>query len=291
MQRDAVSAAGFARYVRAITAYDGTEFLGFQWQSRGRTVQGALEQALAQVCGIRPDEAPSRVVAAGRTDAGVHALGQVVGFLTVWKHPLAELERALNAVLPEDVAIRQLGPADAEWHPRFSAVRREYRYTVLNWPIRSPLDRRFALHVERPLDLAAMQEGAQVLLGEHDFASFGQPMKARGLRHSGRAGDEPLADQDEMPGSSTVRMVYAAQWTRQQRRDPGEGEWLIFDISGNAFLRGMVRNVVGTLLRVGLGLWPPERVAEVLDRRERGACAPPAPASGLCLMRVHYEEK
>ena len=313
-------------YVRATVAYDGTDFLGFQWQTRGRTVQGVLEQALARVCGIRSpsEEAPwgevsslrgevpslqGRVIAAGRTDAGVHARGQVVGFRTTWRHPLAELKRALNAVLPEDVAIQQLEPAEADWHPRFSAVRRTYRYTVLNRPVRSPLDRRYALHVERPLDLAALKAGAQVLVGEHDFASFGQPTKPRqfgmksrssGMSRTGeegtpwegsavRPGEASHCAAQDQGGFATVRCIYEADWTRQPPEAPEGGDWLTFDVSGNAFLRGMVRSIVGSLLQVGLGLWPPERIAEVLALRERGACAPPAPACGLCLMRVDYE--
>jgi len=252
------------RYVRATVSYDGTDFVGFQWQSRGRTVQGELERALAQVCGIVPAAAPSRVIASGRTDAGVHALGQVIGFQTTWRHPLDALGRALNAVLAADVAVEQIGPAEPDWHPRFSATRRIYRYTVLNQPVRSPLDRRYALHVEKPLDVGLLSTGAQHLVGEHDFASFGQPMV-------GSAGE-----------GTTVRHIYEAAWTR-------EGAWVRFVVSGNAFLRGMVRNIVGTLLQVGMEIWPPERVAEILALQERAACAAPAPACGLCLMQVDYE--
>jgi tRNA pseudouridine38-40 synthase len=257
-------------FVRATVAYDGTDFVGFQWQTHERSVQGVLEAALAQVCGVRPDEAPSRVIGAGRTDAGVHAVGQVIGFLAAWRHPLGEMQRALNAVLPKDVAVLALEAAAPGWHPRFSAVRRHYRYAVLNRPVRSPLDRRYTHLVAQPLDVTAMNAGAALLVGEHDFAAFGQPMVRRGTTDDGT----------EHRGS-TVRCLEAAAWQQ-------DGDRLAFDVTGNAFLRGMVRSLTGTLLRVGLGLWPPERVGEILAGCNRAQAAPPAPACGLCLMRVDY---
>jgi tRNA pseudouridine38-40 synthase len=242
-------------YFRATVAYDGTDFFGFQWQAGGRTVQGTLEAALAQVT-----QTKVRVIGSGRTDTGVHAQGQVVAFRVVWRHPLADLHRALNAVLPEDVAVLELQPAEQGWHPRFSAARRYYRYTVLNRPVRSPLERKYAHHVIDPLDLKALQAAADLLVGEHDFASFGQPTQ----------------------GESTVRVVFTAEWQR-------EGDRFTFDVVGNAFLRGMVRRMVGCILRVGAGFWPTGRIAEILAARDRSLSAPPAPACGLCLMRVDYE--
>lgn len=242
--------------IRATVAYDGADFCGFQWQTQGRTVQGVLEAALAQVT-----QAPTRVIGAGRTDAGVHALGQVIGFRTAWRHPLADLQRALNAVLPEDVVVSALAPAAPGWHPRFSAVRRRYRYTVLNQALRSPLERRYAGLITQPLRLDALQAAAAVLVGEHDFASFGRPMQ---------------------PAETTVRCVFSAVWRQ-------EGPRFIFDISGNAFLRGMVRSLVGSMLQVGAGVWSVARLAEVLAARDRALAAPPAPACGLCLMQVDYE--
>jgi tRNA pseudouridine38-40 synthase len=213
-----------------------------------------LEAALAQVT-----QTPTRVVGSGRTDAGVHAQGQVIGFQTPWQHPLADLQRALNAVLPADVVVLELGPASEGWHPRFSALWRYYRYSVLNLPLRSPLERRYACLVTQPLNLAALQAGADLLVGEHDFASFGQ---------------------SPIPG--TVRRIFRAEWRQ-------DGSWLTFDVVGNAFLRGMVRSLVGTLLQVGTGLWPVEQVAAILMGRDRSLAAPPAPACGLCLLHVEYE--
>ncbi len=235
-------------------AYDGTDFLGFQWQTRGRTVQGVLEGALAQVTG-----ASGRVVGSGRTDSGVHARGQVIGFHTEWRHPLPDLERALNAVLPADVAVRELQVAQQDWHPRFSARRRHYRYTVLSQALRSPLDRRYAYLVTVPLDLTLLQAASELLVGEHDFASFGRPTQ----------------------GENTVRYVFSARWQQ-------DGACFAFDVVGNAFLRSMMRSLAGSLLQVGAGAWPVKRVGEVLAARDRAQAAAPAPACGLCLMSVGY---
>jgi tRNA pseudouridine38-40 synthase len=240
--------------LRATIAYDGTDFLGFQLQSSGRTVQGVLEDALAQVSQERV-----RVVGSGRTDSGVHARGQIIGFHLAWRHSLEDLQRALNAVLPKDVAVLELGLAPEGWHPRFSALRRHYRYSVLSQPIRSPLDRRYAHRVAQSLDLELLETSSRVLVGVHDFAAFGRPTQ----------------------GEGTVREVFDASWRQ-------DGPWFTFDVVGNAFLRGMVRSLVGALLQVGTGAWPVERVAMVLQSRNRALAAPPAPACGLCLMRVEY---
>jgi tRNA pseudouridine38-40 synthase len=261
------------QYYRATVAYDGTDFLGFQLQAAGRTVQGVLEEALLGLTGVG-----TRVVGSGRTDAGVHAVGQVVGFRTPWRHTTAGLHRALNAVLPPDVAVNSLSEASDEWHPRFSARWRHYRYTVVNAPWRDPLTRRYALHVPQALQLEPMQAAAQILIGEHDFASFGRPMQEGG---------------PGKPGTSTVRAIFAASWCADGRKD---GETFTFDVVGNAFLRGMVRSLVGSMLQVGLGEWPVERLAEVLAARDRssaatgGGAARPAAAWGLCLMHVEYDD-
>jgi tRNA pseudouridine38-40 synthase len=242
--------------VAATVAYDGTDFLGFQLQAQGRTVQGVLEAALLQVT-----QAETRVIGSGRTDAGVHAIGQVIGFRTTWRRSLPELHRAFNAVLPPDVAVLELTGAAAGWHARFSAVRRDYVYTVLNQVIRSPLERRYSHLVTQPLRLDALQAAADVIVGEHDYAAFGRPMQ---------------------PGETTVRRIFVARWQQ-------DGPRFTCTVSGNAFLRGMVRSLVGCMLQVGLGQWPAERLAAVLHGRERAAAAPPAPACGLCLVKVHYD--
>jgi len=236
-------------------AYDGTRYQGFQIQRTGPTIQGELEAALQRITG-----AAVRVIGAGRTDAGVHALGQVVACTVRKSWPLADLQRALNAVLPADVAVLEVVQAPPGFHPRFGASSRTYRYRIWNAPVRSPMDRLYSLHVTRPLDLAAMNAACEALVGEHDFATFGSPV------------DQSL---------NTVRHVYRAAWDR-------EGQRVWFDIEANAFLRRMVRGLVGTLLLVGWGRMAPPEVAERLVVKVRSQSGPSAPAHGLWLMKVTY---
>jgi len=243
--------ASGVRKLMAVVEYDGTDYAGFQIQ---KSIQEEIERALARVT-----QEEIRIFGAGRTDAGVHARGQVIAFRTAWRHSLRELQRALNAVLPRDIAVRELALAAEDFHPRFSAVSREYRYTIWNAPVRSPLVGRFAYHFPWPLDVAAMNEAASALVGTHDFASFGRPPK----------------------GENTVRTVYRAQCTR-------EGSFVYFDIVANAFLQRMVRSIVGTLLEVGTGKLSPADFREILGAADRRRASPPAPAHGLCLMKVNY---
>jgi tRNA pseudouridine38-40 synthase len=242
------------QHYRGTIEYDGADFLGYQIQAVGRTVQGELDKSLAQVTG-----AAIRVDGAGRTDAGVHALGQVIAFNAIWRHTLTDLHRALNATLPHDIVVRDLKIVEDGFHPRFSALSRSYRYTIINQPWPSALQRRYAHHVREPLDVAAMRAASQYLLGSHDFASFGQPPQ----------------------GEITVREVTQAEWLV-------EGARLMFDITANAFLYRMVRTIVGTLLQVGLGRLAPTDVEQILAARDLTRSAAPAPAHGLCLMRVVY---
>lgn len=236
--------------------YDGTDFYGFQVQPDGRTVQGEIERALEQVTG-----SGTRVVGAGRTDRGVHARGQVVGFEVAWRHGLNDLHRAMNAVLSADVALAEMGRAPEGFHPRFSALSRTYRYTLLRDKWRSPLARHTAWHVAEGLDVAAMVEAGDRLVGSFDFASFGKPPQ----------------------GENTVRTVHQAVW--QER-----GRYLLFDIEANAFLYRMVRSLVGTLVQVGLGRMSLDGFLQVLQARDRSQGKYLAPAHGLCLMRVDYPE-
>lgn len=238
----------------AVVEYDGTDYLGFQVQAQGATIQGEMERALAAVA-----QEEVRVVGAGRTDAGVHAQGQVIAFSTAWRHPVEELQRALNAVLPKDIAVRELRPVARGFHPRFDAVSREYRYTIFNQPLRSPLARRFAYHFPQPLDVAAMNEAAGSLVGSHDFASFGRAPQ----------------------GDNTVREVYRAQWTSEE-------PVVYFDIVADAFLYRMVRSLVGTLLLVGTGELSSAGFEEILQSADRSKAGQAAPAHGLCLIRVNY---
>ena len=240
----------------ALIEYDGTDFLGYQIQAVGRTVQGEIEQALQKVT-----QTKVRVHGAGRTDAGVHASGQVISFNVAWRHQQLDLHRALNATLPPDIVINNLTTVNEAFHPRFSAVSRSYRYTVINqtWP--TALQRHYAYHVSEPLDLAAMNKASQILIGSHDFASFGKPPQ----------------------GTATIRRVSEAKWS-------ASGKFLTFEISANAFLYRMVRKIVGTLIRVGLGQINNGDVKNILNARNLTSSAPPAPAHGLCLVQVTYPE-
>lgn len=263
------------RTLCALVAYDGTDFHGFQFQANAPSVQGVLEAGLDRVC-----ERLDRVVGAGRTDAGVHANGQVVAVSVAWRHEMAALERAWNVNLPPAVRVRRVQEAPAGFHPRFSAVSRTYRYMVQAYwpqagfpaPRSAPLTDRYALLETRRLDLTAMNQAAAYLVGSHDFATFGQPPQ----------------------GETTERHVLAAVW--QERRcslpdlDRFPGRQLVFTITANAFLRQMVRNVVGTLLAVGRGELTPEVVRMALVAHDRSRSAPPAAAQGLVLERVTYPQ-
>jgi tRNA pseudouridine38-40 synthase len=240
--------------VKAIVAYDGTDYLGFQRQASGRTVQEVLETALERITGTRV-----RVLAAGRTDAGVHAEGQVIAFDTTWRHSLADLQRAMNAVLPQDSAVRELTQAASDFHPRFDALSRLYRYTVLNAPVRSPITRRTSLHWRTPLNLEAMESATALVVGEHDFATFGRPPQ----------------------GGTTVRCVFEAGWVTNP-------PWLFFEIEANAFLFRMVRSIVGTALEVGQGRLTPSQFGAIFVSRDRSQAGQTAPAHGLCLIKVRY---
>ncbi len=253
-------------YVRATVAYDGTDYHGFQRQVDVPTIQEALETALAKIT-----QHAVTVLAAGRTDAGVHAVGQVISFATTWQHGVADLQRALNAVLPAAISVRDLGEVASSFHPRFDAHSRWYRYVIYNAPERFPLNRRYSLHVTSRLNVDAMQRAARFLVGEHDFATFGQPTQ----------------------GDVTLRRVLSAEWSKRSSTDGSpfgfaQSDYLVFDIEANAFLYRMVRSVVGTLLDVGRDKCSSEAFKDVLLSCERGRAGQTAPPQGLCLVGVRY---
>ena len=238
------------RRFRATVEYDGTEFAGFQLQPGARTVQGELEAALARLSGgVRQP-----VTGAGRTDAGVHAAGQVISFTYPGGLSVEELTEALNGNLPPDVAIRDLRRAPAGFNPRYAARYREYRYSIWNGP-RSPLRERTALWVRAALDTAAMASAATAFEGRHDFSAFG--------------GTDP----------QPVRTVHRIRVRRA-------GSQVTIDVRADAFLRGMVRRIVATLLAVGTGKLEPGAVSGMLAAREPALGGAAAPARGLCLRRV-----
>lgn len=243
------------RRLRATVEYDGSDFAGWQRQKGRRSVQGALESALAQVHGQE-----LRVVGSGRTDAGVHAVGQVAHFDTPWVRSIDELLRAVNAVLPRDVAVLDIAAAPEGFHARYSAVARAYAYTLWVRPIRSPLERRSSLHLPKALALDRMVEAASHFVGTHDFAAFGRPMQ---------------------PGGATLRRL-----DRFGLRQ--EGPRICIEVVGNAFLRHQVRRMVGVLIDVGRGHCEPGAIAMALAGEHAAVKPRRVPAQGLVLTAVHY---
>jgi tRNA pseudouridine38-40 synthase len=238
--------------------YDGTDFVGSQWQAEGRSIQGVIEAAWAKLT-----QEQQRFGFAGRTDAGVHAQGQVAHVSTSTRHSPETIHRALNALLPDDVAVLHVWEAAPEFHARYSARRRSYRYLIDTSPVRYPLLSRYTLHIEQPLDVAAMQQALHMLTGEHDFAAF-----ACGQQQS-----------------STVRCCYRATckplvWF--------ERPLLAIDLVANGFLRHMVRTIVGTLLLVGRHRLTPAAFEKILQSRQRSQAGPTVAPQGLTLMAVGY---
>lgn len=241
---------------RFLVAYDGAGFLGFAAQPDQRTVTGVLGHAIEKVL-----RHPVELAGAGRTDAGVHAWGQVVSFEAVPGLDPDRLAASLNAMLGPELVVRAAELVPAGFHARHSAEWRAYRYTIVNRPVADPFRARTAWHVAAPLDLRALRLGADPFVGEHDFASFC------------RKGPE---------GTTTVRRVLESRWC-----DLGDGV-LRYDVRATAFCRQMVRAIVGTLVDVGLGKRRPGEVLTILRARDRAAAGPLAPPEGLCLWQVGY---
>jgi len=288
---DRIGGAGPLERFRATVAYDGTDFLGFQAQDQVglpvRTVQGELEVAVQQLVG-----ASSRVLGAARTDAGVHASGQVIHVdLLAGRLHVCELHRALNAILPQDVRVLTFEAAPNGFHARFSAQSRAYRYLIENGPQATPSLRRNAWHVSSPLDVDAMNLACQALVGLHDYVAF-----------SVRGGDGPTM---RRVLSAQVKVAFANFAERGERGSADlmwhnggyamvggslRGQLILIEVEANAFLRQMMRRIVGSLVRVGRGWVPPSEVGAVLARRIRADAGPAAPAHGLDLFRVAYDD-
>lgn len=245
---------------RLIIEYDGTHLAGFQRQDGTpvKTVQGELEAALARITKV-----PTPVRGASRTDAGVHALGQVVAFDLERPLPIKAFERGLNAELPRSIVVRAASEVEPGWNPKRSARGKHYRYTYWNERAPTALDRHRVWHVPLPLDLARMQAAAAHFVGTHDFESF-------------RAAD--------CPARHGRRTMYRAEVERQ-------GPRVIFEVVGNAFCRNMVRIFAGTLRDVGLGRIEPESLPERILARDRTAAGMTAPPQGLVLVEVIYDDR
>jgi len=243
------------RNIKLILEYDGTNYSGWQWQDNAPTLQGALEKAIHRITG----EA-LRVSASGRTDAGVHAYGQVVNFRTGSGLDIDKWRGALNHYLPADMKVLQVEGAPDEFDARRSARGKRYEYIVLNRYVSSPLTRTRAWHVAVPLDVDAMRRAGEALIGECDFSSF---------RGAGCSAKSPVR---ELTGLDIVR----------------DGDRIVFTLKAYAFLRHMVRNIVGTLVEVGRGRLTPEDVAVILDARDRTKAGLTAPPQGLYMVEVEY---
>ena len=239
-----------------VMEYDGTRYHGFQWQDGLPSIQGELEKALTRLTGER-----RRVISASRTDAGVHARGQVVSFRTGSALSTHSFVGGLNHYLPNDIAVKSAYRINDTFNVRREAISREYSYYILNRPTRSPIREGFAYLVAGKLDIEAMNQACSTLVGEHDFASF-----------AGRNGASV---------KSTVRRVFRAVVER-------EGELVIFNIAASSFLLHQVRNTVGALIRVGLGKVTLDEFNSIIEARELALAGPTAPAYGLCLNRVNY---
>jgi tRNA pseudouridine38-40 synthase len=242
------------RNVKLTLEYHGARFAGWQVQPNGRTVQQVVQDAIAAVTGEKVD-----VIGSGRTDSGVHATGQVASFRTDSAIPAANLMHAINTKLPADVAVVGAGDVPEDFHARYSARAKTYRYSILNRPVRSPLEHDRSCRVDRPLDVAAMRAAAECLIGEHDFAAF----------------------QSKPDGKPTVRTITRLGVVR-------DGPMVQLWVTADGFLYNMVRAIAGTLIEVGLGKRPASGMPALVASRDRSQAGPTAPPQGLCLVEVLY---
>jgi len=245
------------RTLKLTLEYDGTNYLGWQVQPRGLTLQGILEEKLTLLTGKK-----TQVIASGRTDAGVHALNQVAHFKTESQMEVTSFQKALNSLLPPDLVIKKVEEVEEGFHARKNARSKVYVYRILNRSLRSPFHRTTAWHVPQKLDLGEMKEATRHLLGERDFSAFcsvGSPTR------------------------TAVRKVLRAEWKM------GREGFLQFEIEATGFLKQMVRAIVGTLVEVGKGKMDSEEMMRIIDSRDRKKAGPTAPALGLFLKEVKYE--
>lgn len=241
--------------VKLIVAYDGTNYCGWQIQINGITVEEVLNKTISELVGE-----PIAVIGASRTDSGVHAMGNVAVFDTESRIPAEKMSFALNQRLPEDIRIQESCEVPLDWHPRYCDTRKTYEYRILNRRFAIPTERLYSHFFYYPLDVKKMQQAADYLVGEHDFKSF----------CSTRTQVE-----------NTVRTIYFLRVIK-------EGDMIRIQINGNGFLYNMVRIIVGTLLKVGTGMYPPEHVKEILEAKDRRLAGPKAEARGLTLMEIEY---
>lgn len=243
--------------VRMIISYDGTNYCGWQTQINGITVEEIINRELTKLLGEE-----IAVIGASRTDSGVHAIGNVAVFDTETKIPPEKISFALNQRLPEDIRIQKSEEVSPEFHPRYCNSKKTYEYKILNRRFPNPMVRLYTHFVYMPLDVELMKEAAKYIVGEHDFASFCS------------AGSQV---------KTTVRTVYELDINKEE-------DIITIKISGNGFLYNMVRIIVGTLMKVGLKVYPPEYVKDIIEAKDRYRAGPKAPAKGLTLVGIEYEE-
>jgi tRNA pseudouridine38-40 synthase len=248
------------RRIRFTLAYDGTDFHGWQVQPGQVTIQGVLQEILSGLEG-----APVVVHGSGRTDAGVHALGQIAACTMSNPLPLRNLQKALNRFLPDAIRVLTVDEAPANFQPRFDALAKTYEYRICREEICSPFERRFVHHYPYPLNEAAFIAGAPYYAGEHDFSTFA------------------AADVRDELDYSKVRTIFRSEASF-------DGRLLIYRVRGSGFLKHMVRNLVGTLIEVGKGNHRPEDLPGLIDARDRSLAGPTSPGSGLFLVNVEYPE-
>ena len=249
------------RNLKVILSYDGADFSGWQVQPDALTVQGTLASVIGRITGEKVLPQGS-----GRTDAGVHALGQVMTFVTESSVPTENFVRAMNDLLPDSIRVLQVTEADREFHARHSARGKTYRYRIYRESICPPFLARYVWHYPYPLDEDAMIRAAGFVTGEHDFTSFAAVDPERGRE------EEPV---------NNVRTIFTSRWHRA-------GEELSYEVKGSGFLHHMVRNLVGTFILVGRGTLAPEAVSRILAAKNRSAAGATAPARGLYLVNVEY---
>jgi len=252
------------RYFKLTIAYDGTDFHGWQMQAAKPTVQGEIVRVLRQIT-----QEHIHLHGSGRTDAGVHALGQVGSFKTQSMLLAGEFQRALNAILPPTIRIMEAEETGPDFNARWSARAKTYRYRIYRGRIVPPSEWRYVLHYPFPLDEERMRDAAKKFVGKHDFASF-----------AASTGSE-----EDDKERSTEREIYSADLARS-----ADQEELIFTVRGRSFLRYMVRKMVGTLLDVGRGRLEPEDIDKLYEMRDRSRSGPTVPPQGLCMVKVEHEE-
>ncbi|MGX8714159.1 MAG: tRNA pseudouridine(38-40) synthase TruA [Lachnospiraceae bacterium] len=282
------------RRIKLIVAYEGTRYCGWQVQPNGETIEGVLNRALSELTGET-----IAVIGASRTDAGVHALGNVAVFDTESRIPADKFCYALNARLPEDISIQDSCEVAADFHPRKCVSTKIYEYRILNRRFPLPLKRNTYYFYYRPLDVESMKKAAAYLVGEHDFKSFcsihTQAQTTVRTIYDIDIEQHPINDSSVSGGyyrSGDVRISHQDDHAREYPRDvDGGGTRIVIRISGSGFLYNMVRIIAGTLIEVGCGKYGPERVKEMLEAADRQTAGPTAPPQGLRLVRIIYEEE